>query len=198
MERPNTPIRAQKVKAASATPDVCYVRVSSPLRARGCSVGASDSAWRAGPAQAALLVSERHDLRQVGVFTMALHSRTVGKHRPGGAHQGRSRRLSACRRFVSSRYHTMDSTRFGGIGSRCHGLMIPVWYHQPMAMTLRLTEDDERVLAALAKADGISRQEATIRAIHEVAQRRGHVQAVAASSARARSRYAEVLERLGR
>lgn len=67
-----------------------------------------------------------------------------------------------------------------------------------MAMTLRLTEDDERVLAALAEADGISKQEATIRAIREVAERRGHVRAVAASSARARSRYADVLERLGR
>lgn len=67
-----------------------------------------------------------------------------------------------------------------------------------MAMTLRLTEDDERILAALAEADGISRQEATIRAIREVAERRGHVEAVAASSARARSRYADVLERLGR
>ncbi|MDO5681627.1 MAG: CopG family transcriptional regulator [Propionibacteriaceae bacterium] len=67
-----------------------------------------------------------------------------------------------------------------------------------MAMTLRLNEDDERVLAALAEEDGISKQEATIRAIHEVAERRGHVRAVAASSARARTRYAEVLERLGR
>lgn len=76
--------------------------------------------------------------------------------------------------------------------------MIPLWYHRVMAMTLRLTEDDERILAALAEADGISRQEATIRAIREVAERRGHVEAVAASSARARSRYADVLERLGR
>lgn len=50
-----------------------------------------------------------------------------------------------------------------------------------MAMTLRLTEDDERVLAALAEAEGISKQEATIRAIHEVAARRGHIQVVAAS-----------------
>lgn len=66
-----------------------------------------------------------------------------------------------------------------------------------MAMTLRLTEDDERVLTALAEADGISRQEATIRAIHEVAQRRGHVQAVANSSARVRNRCSELLERLG-
>lgn len=66
-----------------------------------------------------------------------------------------------------------------------------------MAMTLRLTEDDERLLASLAEADGISRQEATIRAIHEVAARRGHERRVANSSARARARYADVLERLG-
>lgn len=66
-----------------------------------------------------------------------------------------------------------------------------------MAMTLRLTEDDERVLAELAREDGISRQEATIRAIHEVAARRGHERRVADASQRARSRYADVLERLG-
>lgn len=66
-----------------------------------------------------------------------------------------------------------------------------------MAMTLRLSENDERVLAALAEADGISKHEATIRAIREVAERRGHVQAVAASSVRGRTRYAEVLKRLG-
>lgn len=65
-------------------------------------------------------------------------------------------------------------------------------------MTLRLTEEDERVLAALAAQDGISRQEATIRAIHEVAARRGHEQAVSAASARARTRYADVLDRLGK
>ncbi|MCA0438599.1 MAG: CopG family transcriptional regulator [Actinobacteria bacterium] len=67
-----------------------------------------------------------------------------------------------------------------------------------MAMTLRLTEHDERVLAALAAEDGISRQEATIRAIHEVAARRGHERDVSAASARARARYADVLDRLGR
>lgn len=80
-----------------------------------------------------------------------------------------------------------------GPASRYHFGIIVV-----MAMTLRLTEDDERVLTALAAADGVSKQEATIRAIREVAERRGHVGAVAASSSRARSRYAEVLERLGR
>ena len=67
-----------------------------------------------------------------------------------------------------------------------------------MAMTLRLSEEDERLLTLLAKEDGVSRQEATIRAIHEVAARRGHERRVKEASARIRIRYAEVLERLGR
>lgn len=67
-----------------------------------------------------------------------------------------------------------------------------------MAMTLRLTEKDEQVLAELADAQGVSKQEATIRAIHEVAERRGHTRKVSDASARARARYADVLDRLGK
>ncbi|SDS00995.1 CopG family transcriptional regulator [Agrococcus carbonis] len=67
-----------------------------------------------------------------------------------------------------------------------------------MAMTLRLTPDDERMLAELAEADGVSRQEATVRAIREAAARRGHERAVRELSASARHRYADLLERLGR
>ena len=67
-----------------------------------------------------------------------------------------------------------------------------------MAMTLRLSEEDERLLTLLAEEDGVSRQEATIRAIHEVAARRGYERRVKEASARIRTRYAEVLERLGR
>ena len=67
-----------------------------------------------------------------------------------------------------------------------------------MAMTLRFSKEDVRLLALLAEEDGVRRQEATIRAIHEAAARRGHEQRVADASARIRSRYAEVLERLGR
>ena len=66
-----------------------------------------------------------------------------------------------------------------------------------MAMTLRLSEDDEKVLAELAELDGISRQEATVRAIREAAARRGHDSAVHDASAKARDRYADVLRRLG-
>ena len=76
--------------------------------------------------------------------------------------------------------------------------VIPPWYHAHVAMTLRLTREDERILAELAEADGISRQEATVRAIREAAARRGHDRRVGEASARARVRYADVLDRLGR
>lgn len=66
-----------------------------------------------------------------------------------------------------------------------------------MAMTLRLTPADEELLAQLAEHEGISRQEATVRAIREVAARRGHEEQVADLSARARQRYGNLLDRLG-
>lgn len=67
-----------------------------------------------------------------------------------------------------------------------------------MAMTLRLTPEDERALTALAEAEGVSKQEATVRAIREAAARRGHEARVSDLSARGRERYADLLERLGR
>ena len=66
-----------------------------------------------------------------------------------------------------------------------------------MAMTLRLTPEDEQVLGELAAAQGISRQEATVRAIHEAAARLGHASAVNEWSERGRERYADLLRRLG-
>lgn len=67
-----------------------------------------------------------------------------------------------------------------------------------MAMTLRLNTDDERALTALAEAEGVSKQEATVRAIREAAARRGHEDRVRQLSASGRERYADLLERLGR
>ncbi|MGD7733105.1 CopG family transcriptional regulator [Propionibacteriaceae bacterium G57] len=67
-----------------------------------------------------------------------------------------------------------------------------------MAMTLRLTPEDERILAELAAAEGVSRQEATVRAIREAAARLAHARDVSDASARARVRYAALLERLGK
>lgn len=65
-------------------------------------------------------------------------------------------------------------------------------------MTLRLTDDDEQILADLARRDGISRQEATVRAIRETAARRGHEQLVSELSAKGRVRYADLLDRLSK
>lgn len=66
-----------------------------------------------------------------------------------------------------------------------------------MAMTLRLTPDDEQALTLLAEADGISKQEATVRAIHEAASRRVRQDKIRTLSSSARHRYADLLDRLG-
>jgi len=76
--------------------------------------------------------------------------------------------------------------------------VIPKWYHCAMAMTLRLSEDDEQLLTALAESEGLSKQEATVRAIREAAVRRLHQDRVRDLSAAARARYTDLLERLGR
>lgn len=67
-----------------------------------------------------------------------------------------------------------------------------------MAMTLRLNDDDERLLTALAEAEGVSKHEATLRAIRSAARRGLHREAVRQASAAHRERYAELLDRLGR
>ena len=67
-----------------------------------------------------------------------------------------------------------------------------------MAMTLRLSEDDEQLLNALAESEGLSKHEATVRAIREAAARRLRQERVRDLSESARARYADLLERLGR
>jgi predicted transcriptional regulator len=67
-----------------------------------------------------------------------------------------------------------------------------------MAMTLRLTDEQDRALELLARADGVSKQEAAVRAITEVASRRLHDDRVNDLSVAARERYADLLDRLGR
>ncbi len=75
--------------------------------------------------------------------------------------------------------------------------MVSHWYHFLMAMTLRLSEKDEQILEDISKKEGVSKQEATARAIREYARRRNHEDAVEASSQKVRERYADVLRRLG-
>ncbi len=66
-----------------------------------------------------------------------------------------------------------------------------------MAMTLRLDPEDEKTLALLAEADGLSKQEATVRAIREAAARRLREDKVRQLSIASRARYANLLDRLG-
>ncbi len=65
-----------------------------------------------------------------------------------------------------------------------------------MAMTLRLTEEQERALSLLAQAEGVSKQEAAVRAITEAAARRVRDDRVRALSQEGRARYAGLLDRL--
>lgn len=67
-----------------------------------------------------------------------------------------------------------------------------------MAMTLRLTEEQDRALTLLAEADGISKQEAACRAIVDAAARRTRDTKIRELSARGRTRYADLLDRLAR
>lgn len=65
-----------------------------------------------------------------------------------------------------------------------------------MAMTLRLTEDQDRALTALANAQQISKQEAAVRAIEEQAARLGVARDVKEWADHALVRYEALLDRL--
>jgi predicted transcriptional regulator len=67
-----------------------------------------------------------------------------------------------------------------------------------MAMTLRLSDEQERALALLAEADGVSKHEAVVRAIADAAARRVREDRVRALSGEGRERYAGLLDRLAR
>ncbi len=63
-------------------------------------------------------------------------------------------------------------------------------------MTLRLNDEEQAVLKAMAEREGLSQHEAARRAILERAERTGVHEAVATSGRRVVSRYADLLERL--
>jgi predicted transcriptional regulator len=65
-----------------------------------------------------------------------------------------------------------------------------------MAMNLRLTDDQDRVLQALADAQQISKQEAVVRAIEAQAERLSLVGDVSQWADFALERYAGLLDRL--
>ena len=65
-----------------------------------------------------------------------------------------------------------------------------------MAMTLRLTPDEDRVLAELAKALRTSKNGAAAKAIDLAAPRPSHPTFVAASTRRLLGEYADLMSRL--
>lgn len=67
-----------------------------------------------------------------------------------------------------------------------------------MAMTLRLTDEQEAHLTALSEREGVSKQQAVVLAIDEAYSRRAHQQEVNAAFEYAITRYADVLDRLGK
>ena len=67
-----------------------------------------------------------------------------------------------------------------------------------MAMTLRLTDDEQAALRERADAEGISMQEAARRAVREFVIRGNHRDRVSAAAQRVMTAHADALERLGR
>ena len=66
-----------------------------------------------------------------------------------------------------------------------------------MAMTLRLTDDEQEALRGRAKSEGISMQDAARRAVREYIERGQHRDRVAAATARIVDVHADALRRLG-
>lgn len=67
-----------------------------------------------------------------------------------------------------------------------------------MAMTLRLNDDQDRILAQLAESDGVSKHEAALRAILDQAARRAKDSQVRSLAREAVDRYGPLLDRLAR
>lgn len=66
-----------------------------------------------------------------------------------------------------------------------------------MAMTLRLTPEEQEALRARADAEGISMQEAARRAVREFVAGSNHRERVALAAERITRAHAEALRRLG-
>jgi predicted transcriptional regulator len=75
--------------------------------------------------------------------------------------------------------------------------VIPEWYHDRMAFTVRTDPALEQALDALSGAEGVSRQEIVRRSVLERYERTVHVSRVNDSAQRMAARWSDVLERLG-
>ena len=68
---------------------------------------------------------------------------------------------------------------------------------RPMAMTLRLTDEEQQALRDRAAKDGVSMQDAARRAIREYVERSEHRSRVAAAADLISAVHADALDRLG-
>lgn len=75
------------------------------------------------------------------------------------------------------------------------------WYQfdtiHRMAMTLRLTDDEQEALRSRANAEGISMQDAARRAVREFVERGAHRDRVGLAADRVATAHADALHRLG-
>lgn len=76
-------------------------------------------------------------------------------------------------------------------------IVVPVWYHEMVAMNLRLDEEDSALLRALAEAEHVSLHEAALRAIRRSAREVAHTERVSEATAEMLDRWGDVLDRLG-
>jgi uncharacterized protein (DUF1778 family) len=76
--------------------------------------------------------------------------------------------------------------------------MVPAWYHERMAMNLRLEDEDRALLKALAESEHVSMHEAALRAIRRSARELAHAGRVSEATAEMLERWGDVLDRLGR
>ncbi|MGK2957782.1 MAG: DUF6290 family protein [Acidimicrobiales bacterium] len=66
-----------------------------------------------------------------------------------------------------------------------------------MAMTLRLTDEEQEALRDNAARDGISMQDAARRAVREYVERGKHHERVSAAAERVKTAHGEALQHLG-
>jgi hypothetical protein len=66
-----------------------------------------------------------------------------------------------------------------------------------MAMTLRTSEHDDRLIEEIAAAHGTSKNEAVLRAVRAEAERAGRREGLDASIDKLQHRYGDLLRRLG-
>ena len=66
-----------------------------------------------------------------------------------------------------------------------------------MAMTLRLTDDEQAALRDRAETEGISMQDAARRAVREFISNGQHRDRVSAAAKRVMTKHADALQRLG-